>query len=96
MLSIDGHEGGIVCWGGKAAETRRGFLAHGDSHTRARTHNQSPLAIPSNQSIRARPDVSLIKILKGTREEGFEQALAHVLGALGLKEGEGDGEGKEG
>lgn len=33
---------------------------------------------------RARPDVALVKVLKGTREEAYEEALGHVLAALGL------------
>lgn len=33
---------------------------------------------------RARPDVKLVKVLKGTRDEAFEETLAHVMAALGL------------
>lgn len=51
---------------------------HTHQHMHPYTHMQC------TQIPRARADVALVKVLKGTREEAYREALSHVLAALGL------------
>lgn len=78
--------GGIKCvhvrvyWGGGQVDRLTcvsGLTPHPSSptHQRLRTRQQHN---------RARADVALVKVLKKTREEAFQEALSHILAALGL------------